>query len=179
MVLIEASGGGRTGLGYTYGDAATGVLVRDTLAPLVEGCDALAVRATTERPRRACRNLGRPGIAAMAVSAVDNALWDLKARLLDVPTCDPPSRTSCERRGRGTLRLCKRRLRQARGARPRRLRPTRAPIGGVRRHAAPAARKSSASVRSRAAAGVRSVVRLAVVIVLARIRIWNVQLVGG
>ncbi len=31
------------------------------------------------------RNLGRPGIASMAISAVDNALWDLKARLLDLP----------------------------------------------------------------------------------------------
>jgi L-alanine-DL-glutamate epimerase-like enolase superfamily enzyme len=35
----------------------------------------------------ACRNLGYPGVAASAVSAVDVALWDLKARLLDVPLC--------------------------------------------------------------------------------------------
>lgn len=32
----------------------------------------------------AIRNLGRPGICSMAISAVDVALWDLKARLLDV-----------------------------------------------------------------------------------------------
>src|SRR6185312_12189332 len=31
------------------------------------------------------RNLGRPGIASMAISAVDNALWDLKSRLLNLP----------------------------------------------------------------------------------------------
>jgi L-alanine-DL-glutamate epimerase-like enolase superfamily enzyme len=31
------------------------------------------------------RNLGRAGISSMAIAAVDNALWDLKARLLDVP----------------------------------------------------------------------------------------------
>ena len=31
------------------------------------------------------RNLGRPGIVSMAISAVDSALWDLKARLLDLP----------------------------------------------------------------------------------------------
>ena len=31
------------------------------------------------------RNLGRPGICSMAISAVDTALWDLKARLLDLP----------------------------------------------------------------------------------------------
>ena len=31
------------------------------------------------------RNIGQTGVVAMAVSAVDVALWDLKARLLDVP----------------------------------------------------------------------------------------------
>jgi L-alanine-DL-glutamate epimerase-like enolase superfamily enzyme len=30
-------------------------------------------------------NAGRPGIGSMAVAAVDTALWDLKARLLEVP----------------------------------------------------------------------------------------------
>ena len=43
------------------------------------------MRAATERLRRACRNLGRPGIGAMAIAAIDTALWDLKARLLDLP----------------------------------------------------------------------------------------------
>jgi L-alanine-DL-glutamate epimerase-like enolase superfamily enzyme len=31
------------------------------------------------------RNLGRQGICATAISAIDAALWDLKARLMDVP----------------------------------------------------------------------------------------------
>ena len=34
---------------------------------------------------RSCRNLGRPGVASMAITAVDTALWDLKARLLGLP----------------------------------------------------------------------------------------------
>ena len=34
---------------------------------------------------KSIRNLGRPGICSMAISAVDIALWDLKARLLDIP----------------------------------------------------------------------------------------------
>ena len=33
----------------------------------------------------AVRNIGRRGVCAIAISAVDVALWDLKARLLDVP----------------------------------------------------------------------------------------------
>ncbi len=85
MVLVEAHAGDRVGLGYTYGDAATGALVRDTLAAVVEGRDALAVTASWQALGRACRNLGRPGLASMAIASVDTALWDLKARLLELP----------------------------------------------------------------------------------------------
>jgi L-alanine-DL-glutamate epimerase-like enolase superfamily enzyme len=35
--------------------------------------------------RHAVRNFGKPGVTAEAISAVDIALWDLRARLLDVP----------------------------------------------------------------------------------------------
>jgi L-alanine-DL-glutamate epimerase-like enolase superfamily enzyme len=34
---------------------------------------------------KAVRNAGRPGMASMAISAVDTALWDLKAKLLGLP----------------------------------------------------------------------------------------------
>ena len=34
---------------------------------------------------RKVRNLGRSGLAAMAISALDAALWDLKAKLLGLP----------------------------------------------------------------------------------------------
>jgi L-alanine-DL-glutamate epimerase-like enolase superfamily enzyme len=85
MVLVEAHGGDRIGLGYTYADAAAGTLVLDTLAGVAEGRDALAVTATWQALGRACRNLGRPGLASMAIAAVDTALWDLKARLLELP----------------------------------------------------------------------------------------------
>jgi L-alanine-DL-glutamate epimerase-like enolase superfamily enzyme len=85
LVLVEAHAGDETGLGYTYGAAATGALIRQTLAPVVEGRDAFAVTATWEALGRASRNLGRPGLASMAIAAVDSALWDLKARLLGLP----------------------------------------------------------------------------------------------
>ncbi|MGH9109551.1 MAG: enolase C-terminal domain-like protein [Acidimicrobiales bacterium] len=85
IVVVEARSGGVTGLGYTYADTATATLVRDRLAPIAEGRDALAVAACWDAMVRAIRNLGRPGIASMAISAVDTALWDLKARILEVP----------------------------------------------------------------------------------------------
>src|SRR6476469_431510 len=63
IVLVEAHAGDRIGLGYTYGDAAVGMLIRDTLAGVVVGRDALAVTASASALGRACRNLGRPGLA--------------------------------------------------------------------------------------------------------------------
>ncbi len=84
MVLVEASGGGKTGLGYSYADTATAQLVRDTLARVVKGRDAMGVPGAWSAMVAAIRNLGRPGVASMAISAVDTALWDLKAKLLDV-----------------------------------------------------------------------------------------------
>jgi L-alanine-DL-glutamate epimerase-like enolase superfamily enzyme len=85
IVVVRAGAGGRTGVGYTYADAACAALISDVLAPVVEGADPMNVRAAWDRMLRAVRNLGRTGLCAMAVSAVDCALWDLKARLLDVP----------------------------------------------------------------------------------------------
>jgi L-alanine-DL-glutamate epimerase-like enolase superfamily enzyme len=85
MVLVEIEAGGATGLGYTYSTAAAGRLVEDVLAPVVVGEDAFAIPRLWAAMIRAVRNLGLPGIAATAISAVDTALWDLKARLLDLP----------------------------------------------------------------------------------------------
>ncbi|HEX2566925.1 MAG TPA: enolase C-terminal domain-like protein [Burkholderiales bacterium] len=85
LVVVHAAGGGKRGLGYTYADTATAKLIADKLAPLLEGRDALDVGARWMDMVRAIRNLGRPGICSMAIAAVDCALWDLKAKALDVP----------------------------------------------------------------------------------------------
>ena len=85
IVVVEVQAGGETGLGYTYGDASTGTFVESKLARAVEGLDALSPSAAWLRMQEQIRNAGRPGVGAMAVSAVDIALWDLKARLLELP----------------------------------------------------------------------------------------------
>jgi L-alanine-DL-glutamate epimerase-like enolase superfamily enzyme len=85
LVLVEASAGGRTGIGYTYSDASVAGLVERVLAPVVLGGDALAVPGHWQAMVTAVRNLGWRGLCATAISAVDAALWDLKAWLLDVP----------------------------------------------------------------------------------------------
>ncbi|MFG2634475.1 enolase C-terminal domain-like protein [Streptomyces sp. NPDC048362] len=85
LVLVEAGAAGRTGIGWTYGSAAVAPVVRDELSSLVMGHDAFDVPAANDRMSRAVRNTGRPGVAAGAISAVDTALWDLKARLLGLP----------------------------------------------------------------------------------------------
>lgn len=85
VVVVEARAGDHTGLGWTYGDQASAALIRSTLAEVTCGRDAMRVRAAWEAMVRACRNVGRPGVASMAVAAVDTALWDLKARLLGLP----------------------------------------------------------------------------------------------
>jgi L-alanine-DL-glutamate epimerase-like enolase superfamily enzyme len=84
VVVAEARAGGCTGLGYSYAAAAAAGVVRDVLAESVRGADALSPPAAWERMRAAVRNIGYPGIASSAISAVDVALWDLKARLLGV-----------------------------------------------------------------------------------------------
>lgn len=85
LVVVQVAGGGKTGIGYGYADSATAALIRDKLAELLTGHDALAINARWHDMAVAIRNLGRPGISSMAISAVDAALWDLKAKLVDLP----------------------------------------------------------------------------------------------
>jgi L-alanine-DL-glutamate epimerase-like enolase superfamily enzyme len=85
LVLVEATAGGVRGLGYSYADLATAQLVREALLDAVRGQDAMNVPGAWAAMVHQVRNLGRPGVCSMAIAAVDNALWDLKARLLELP----------------------------------------------------------------------------------------------
>ena len=87
IVVVHARSGSVTGLGYTYADVATAQLIESKLGSVVRGLDALSPQGAWREMVRAIRNLGRPGICSMAIAAVDVALWDLKARLLELPLC--------------------------------------------------------------------------------------------
>ena len=83
-VTVTVEAGGRRGLGWTYSSSAAAEVVRDKLADAVRGRGAFELPANWEAMHRACRNIGTQGLVMQAMSAVDIALWDLKARLLDV-----------------------------------------------------------------------------------------------
>lgn len=87
MVYVEIRAGGKTGMGYTYGSAAVGRLIEDDLAGVLRTSDALQTQARWADLVAKVRNNGREGIAAMAISALDLALWDLKGKLLAAPVC--------------------------------------------------------------------------------------------
>lgn len=85
LVTVEVEAAGARGFGYTYADASAAWVIRNTLADRVRGADATDTPAAWSAMVRAVRNVGRQGIAATAIAAVDVALWDLKAVLLGVP----------------------------------------------------------------------------------------------
>ncbi|HWD84286.1 MAG TPA: enolase C-terminal domain-like protein [Solirubrobacteraceae bacterium] len=87
IVVVEASAGESVGIGYTYADVSTAKLIDSKLAGIVHGLDAMAPQAAWRKMVGQVRNLGRPGVSSMAIAAIDTALWDLKARLLELPLC--------------------------------------------------------------------------------------------
>jgi L-alanine-DL-glutamate epimerase-like enolase superfamily enzyme len=88
IVVVEAFNGRERGIGYTYGDRSVATLIESKLADIAREEDAMRPSATWAAMRRELRNAGQQGVGAMAISAVDIALWDLKARLLGVALAD-------------------------------------------------------------------------------------------
>jgi L-alanine-DL-glutamate epimerase-like enolase superfamily enzyme len=88
LILVEAFNGRERGIGYTYADRSVATLIESKLAELVGGAEAMRPPAVWAAMRRELRNTGQPGVGSMAISAVDIALWDLKARLLGISVAD-------------------------------------------------------------------------------------------
>jgi L-alanine-DL-glutamate epimerase-like enolase superfamily enzyme len=85
IVIVEVRAGDRTGIGWTYGHQAIASVIASKLRGNVEGADPFDIPRIWLDNERSMRNDGQQGIGAMAVSAVDVALWDLKAKLLGLP----------------------------------------------------------------------------------------------
>jgi L-alanine-DL-glutamate epimerase-like enolase superfamily enzyme len=88
VVVVELSCGRHTGLGYTYCHPAAGQVIKSKLSGLLEDADPLMPQKAWAEMQVQVRQMGHAGIVAMAVSAVDVALWDLKARLLGISLAD-------------------------------------------------------------------------------------------
>ena len=88
LVLVRVAACGAVGFGYSFADVATATLIDSHLRSTIIGHNPLHIPELWSAMVRNIRNLGRPGICSMAISAVDNALWDLKARLLRLCVAD-------------------------------------------------------------------------------------------
>jgi L-alanine-DL-glutamate epimerase-like enolase superfamily enzyme len=84
MIVVTVGASQTSGLGYSYTDAAAGVIVERLLKPAINGHSVLDVEGCYDAMIAAVRNVGRQGVAATAIAAVDIALWDAKARLVGV-----------------------------------------------------------------------------------------------
>jgi len=85
IVVVSARAGDCEGLGWTYAPSSCSKLITELLEPAISGCSVWDTAGAALSMLRAVRNIGRSGLAGYAISAVDSALWDLKARLLDLP----------------------------------------------------------------------------------------------
>ena len=86
VVLVQLEdAAGTNGLGFTYGAAQAAGVIEETLTPIIREQDLEDINGLWKKMVAAVRNIGRPGIAACAISAVDVALWDLKARQMEMP----------------------------------------------------------------------------------------------
>lgn len=88
MVLVELHAADTAGIGWSYADVSAGKLIESLLSEVVLGCNAFDIPRANAAMGYRVRNAGKPGVASMAISAVDNAMWDLKARLLDLSLLD-------------------------------------------------------------------------------------------
>ena len=76
---------GTWGLGITNHSGPVASIINDHFAPLLTGQNCMATEKLWDMMQRASAPYGTGGLASYAISAVDNALWDLKGKLLNRP----------------------------------------------------------------------------------------------
>jgi L-alanine-DL-glutamate epimerase-like enolase superfamily enzyme len=77
LIVVHVTAGGKTGIGYTYTDDSIVSLTTGKLkqALIDAEADAMDPPAAWFTMQGAVRNMGRPGLTATAISAIDGALW--------------------------------------------------------------------------------------------------------
>ncbi len=85
LVLVTLHAGDKEGIGYSYTHLSMVSVIKNVLAEVILQQNCFDISLLNQGMIAAVRNLGASGLAMMAVSAVDNALWDLKAKILDLP----------------------------------------------------------------------------------------------
>ena len=88
IVVVQIGAAGKNGLGWSYAPKAAGEMIQDILKHVVVGQSPLAIEGIWREMNGRLRNAGRPGAGCMAVAAVDVALWDLKAKILEISLVD-------------------------------------------------------------------------------------------
>ncbi len=94
LVLCEVHAADEIGIGYTYGNKATAVVADELGQKCLHGRSPLDIPALHSSMLQQVRNDGSRGIASMAISALDIALWDLKAKLLNCSVVELLGRAS-------------------------------------------------------------------------------------
>jgi mandelate racemase len=88
-VLVEARGGGETGIGYAFcfslNEARAIAAIGEDLAAAVTAAAPRGVRAHWSAMWDQLNFIGHEGPGVMAMAAVDTALWDLTARRAGLP----------------------------------------------------------------------------------------------
>ncbi|MGA8721626.1 MAG: enolase C-terminal domain-like protein [Solirubrobacteraceae bacterium] len=88
ITVVELHADGVTGLGYSYCHPAARTVIETKLSSVLVEADPCMPERSWAHMQVELRQLGHAGLAMMARSAVDIALWDLKAKLIDVCLAD-------------------------------------------------------------------------------------------
>ena len=85
ILLVELTAGNTTGLGYSYTNEAAAIIAKQLVQKKIIGKGPFEIPTLHADLDREARNWGRPGLVSTAISVIDTCLWDLQARLLNVP----------------------------------------------------------------------------------------------